>query len=376
MSTLNKIEMFKLYIYLYIKDKMATVTTPTLKALRRMFRIQYVSDLHLEFYEKAAFPQLVTPNARYLALAGDIGQPDSRLFHSFLSYVSGNWDRVFYVPGNHEYYSKLHVKKWKYHPPSPFHERHQELRKSVEPYKNIHLLDSSTPSYFCDEENVAVVGSTLWTHVPDEHLVDAKFGMNDYNYIPYVHSARTEPDGSDGSSSVKARCEIRQLHPDDTNHFHAEQRRVLGDQIDHWKRRGADVCMITHHMPSFSLISPRYKNHNLNCCFAASCEDLMQSHVKAWIYGHTHNAAVTAIGRTITACNARGYPNESISGFASNVFLEFKTRTGEEEAGDEELQLSAMDLCPVTTTTTPVSTRNRARSDTVVSNDLEDIEFV
>jgi predicted phosphodiesterase len=340
-----------------------------LKALRRMFRIQYVSDLHLEFYEKAVFPQLVTPNARYLALAGDIGQPGSRVFHSFLSYVSGNWDRVFYVPGNHEYYSKQPAPKWKHHLPTPFHERHRDLCEIVSAYKNIHFLDDKSPSYFCEEENVAVVGSTMWTHVPDEHLVDAKLEMNDYNYIPVQCGS-----GDDGSDTG-----IRALHPDDTNQLHASHRRVLGEQLEHWKRRGADVCMITHHMPSFSLISPRYHKHHLNCCFAASCEDLMQTHVKAWIYGHTHNAAVTAIGRTITACNARGYPNESVSGFGRDVFMEFKTRSGEEEAGDEELQLSALeisalDLAPVPTPTRTAPPRNRARSGAV--SDIEDLEFM
>ena len=100
----------------------------------------------------------------------------------------------------------------------------------------------------------------------------------------------------------------------------------------------------------------------------------MQRHVKAWIYGHTHNAAVTAIGKTITACNARGYPNESVPGFGRDVFMEFKTSSGEEEAGDEELYLAAA---------TPLSssfTRARGRSDTICSTDAdevkEDVEFM
>jgi predicted phosphodiesterase len=297
-----------------------------LKALRKMFRIQYVSDLHLEFLEKAVFPQMVVPNARYLALAGDIGQPESRVFHSFLDYASRHWDHVFYVAGNHEFYNSLPMKRWEHHPPTPFHQRLRHLREIVGAYKNIHFLDASSPSYFCEAENVAVVGSTLWTHIPDERLVDAQTGMNDYNFIPIMDNGGVRP-----------------LHPEDVSHFHAMDRGVLADQIAHWKHRGADVCMVSHHMPSFSLISPRFKGHYLNCCFASSCEDLMASHVKAWIYGHTHNTAITAIGRTITACNARGYPNESVPGFARDAYLEFKTSTGEEEAGDEELALAALE---------------------------------
>jgi predicted phosphodiesterase len=339
--------------------------TAPLKTLRRMFRIQYVSDLHLEFYEKAVFPQLVTPNARYLALAGDIGQPGSRVFHSFLSYVSGHWDRVFYVPGNHEYYAKKPASKWKYQLPTPFHERHRHLREIVEAYKNIHFLDTASPSYFCEEENVAVVGSTLWSHVPDEHLVDAKLEMNDYSYIP-VHTG----------SGTGCESGIRALHPDDTNLLHAEQRRVLAEQIERWRRRGADVCMITHHMPSTRLISPRYRGHHLNCCFASSCEDLMQPHVKAWIYGHTHNAAVTAIGKTITVCNARGYPNESVPGFGRDVFMEFKTSSGEEEAKDLELQLSALEITAPQCSAAPAAPATAVPATAAPAKDLEDIEFM
>jgi predicted phosphodiesterase len=305
-----------------------------LKALRRMFRIQYVSDLHLECHTKCAFPHLLVPNARYLALAGDIGQPESRVFHSFLDYVSQHWERVFYVPGNHEYYTKLPASKWKYHTPTPFHQRHRDLRDIVGAYPNIYFLDSSSPSYFCEPENVAVVGATLWTHIPDERLVDAQTEMHDYQHIPVVVGS-----GGDGGGTG-----VRQLHPDDVNHMHARDRGVLSQQIAYWKGRGANVCVISHHMPSLSLISPRFTGrHFIPNCYASSCEDLMLPHVKAWIYGHTHNAAVTAIGKTITACNARGYPNEEVSGFGRDVYLEFKTSAGEEEAGDEELKLAALD---------------------------------
>jgi predicted phosphodiesterase len=301
------------------------MSAPAVKALRRMFRIQYVSDLHLEFYEKAVFPQLITPNARYLALAGDIGQPGHRVFHSFLDYVSKNWDHVFYVPGNHEYYTKPYT-KWKYSRPTPFHERHTELRSAVRHYENIHFLDSESPSYYCEDENVAIIGSTLWSNVPDERLVDARLEMNDYTFIP-ISSI------TDGG--------IRRLHPDDTNQFHTEARTILNREIDTWEHRGAAICILTHHMPSFELISPRYRHHHLNCCFASACEDLMRPCIKAWIYGHTHNAAITAIGQTITACNARGYPNESVPGFGRDVYLEFKTISDEEITGDEELYIAA-----------------------------------
>ena len=115
---------------------------------KRIFRIQYVSNLHLERYEKATFPLLVKPCARYLALAGDIGKPGNIVFESFLQYVSHNWDKVFYVAGTTELsYSE--------------NKAHRDILTSTNRYPNIHYLHNSRPA-IVTKENVAVVGATLW----------------------------------------------------------------------------------------------------------------------------------------------------------------------------------------------------------------------
>ena len=41
-------------------------------ALKRLFRIQYVSDLHLEFLTELTPQSIVKPAAPYLALAGEL----------------------------------------------------------------------------------------------------------------------------------------------------------------------------------------------------------------------------------------------------------------------------------------------------------------
>ena len=64
-------------------------------------RIQFASDLHLEFFE-SRFPEFrgVEPtDSDVLVLAGDIAK-GSGVFDLF-----GNWHcPVVYVPGNHEFY--------------------------------------------------------------------------------------------------------------------------------------------------------------------------------------------------------------------------------------------------------------------------------
>ena len=65
--------------------------------------VQIYSDLHIEEWNKLPF---LPVTAKYLFLAGDICQKNNPLFYDFLNYYSFNWEKVFYTPGNHEYYNK------------------------------------------------------------------------------------------------------------------------------------------------------------------------------------------------------------------------------------------------------------------------------
>lgn len=72
-------------------------------------KLQYVSDIHLETHNNNTstelFKTILKPSAPYLALCGDIGYPGAPLYESFLKYCSDNFEHVFYVAGNHEYYN-------------------------------------------------------------------------------------------------------------------------------------------------------------------------------------------------------------------------------------------------------------------------------
>jgi predicted phosphodiesterase len=72
-------------------------------------RIQLLSDLHLE--TQPGFAATRAAGADLLVLAGDIGsyqqgsqlQEDDFGLGRFSPQREGNWPRVLYVPGNHEY---------------------------------------------------------------------------------------------------------------------------------------------------------------------------------------------------------------------------------------------------------------------------------
>jgi predicted phosphodiesterase len=298
--------------------------------LKRLFRIQYVSDLHLEFLDKVAFPSIVKPMASYLALAGDIAPPAHPLFAPFLEYASKSWERVFYVAGNHEYYAKGPQSSWQKKPPTALFETQERLQSACARHPNVHFLHHDSPAVYLPEENVAVLGTTLWTHVPSDTKAYARSSMNDYTFIPV-----REEDGT-----------LTPLDPETTNILHAKERQTLLEQIEYWGAKRAQVCVITHHMPSFRFISPRFVDHPLNVCFASSCEDHMRPHVRAWIYGHTHNASTAVVGNTVCVVNARGYPGEKVPGFRNDAWVEFPTQADRNPIEYDELVAASTGVKP------------------------------
>jgi hypothetical protein len=62
---------------------------------RKKFKIQYCSDLHLEFGTKP----IIKPEAPYLALLGDIGLSRQAKYHDFLLEQAKHFEKVFVILG-------------------------------------------------------------------------------------------------------------------------------------------------------------------------------------------------------------------------------------------------------------------------------------
>ncbi|WP_205685681.1 metallophosphoesterase [Flavipsychrobacter stenotrophus] len=70
-------------------------------------KIQYCSDLHLEFRENNAILKrnLIPPMGQVLILGGDIMLfSEMHRNQDFFNYVSDNFETTYWIPGNHEYY--------------------------------------------------------------------------------------------------------------------------------------------------------------------------------------------------------------------------------------------------------------------------------
>ena len=72
----------------------------------------------------------------------------------------------------------------------------------------------------------------------------------------------------------------------------------------------------------------------------------MKPYVRAWIYGHTHNAAVASVNNALCVVNSRGYPHEAIPGFSREAWLEFPIKAMDDtsECMNDELAAAALGI--------------------------------
>jgi hypothetical protein len=211
-------------------------------------------------------------------LAGDVGNPKEPSYITFMEYMNTNFKRTFVIAGNHEYYG------------SSISETDNLLRTELKRFANIRLLQNETEIY----DGHCFIGTTLWTKI-----VNPAFEINDTDYI------------SGFSSS-----ECTRLNALNTNWL----KEALSEN--------ENCVVITHHMPSESLIDEKYKTLRLrpyNQWFFCDLDDLIVSNkdkIKCWIYGHTHLPSVKTIEGVPFLCNPVGYPgeNEDVD-FSKNIVL-------------------------------------------------------
>lgn len=242
-------------------------------------KIQYMSDLHLEFGEQF----LPEPVGDVLILAGDIitvhglANVDSKRnrYTNLFEHVAANWQNVIYIAGNHEYY------KWnKSNVPT-------YLRQWTSNWKNVYFMENDHKLI----DGVLFVGATLWT--------DFFGGQNRYeNYVAGIMNDY----GSHTYLTTKM-----------TADYHARSRQYIGNLAKQHDR----LCVVTHHAPSALSSLPKYAGDPANAGYYSNMDDFILEHpsIEYWIHGHMHNSSDYLIGQTRILNNARGYPQELNNGF-------------------------------------------------------------
>lgn len=200
-------------------------------------RFQLISDIHHEFLKGKIYNKIV-PKCSTLVLAGDIGNPLQPSYGMFLRKMAGLFDHVVLIHGNHEYYCNTY---------SNAIQRTRDICAEINAFKpserveselkgKIHFLNNS----HVDIKGTRFIGSTLWSKLDAD--------------VPLI-----------GDRNIKG------FSIDWYNRMHTESRQYLRTAI---AESPLPVVVITHHLPSFSLIAAKYKKYGMiNQWFASDSDD-------------------------------------------------------------------------------------------------------
>ena len=240
-------------------------------------RFKLLADLHLEFHADGGreFLRQLTPcDVDALVLAGDIHVEGKRL-REVLLHFCGKYPLVLFVAGNHEYYNKDIVEvneRWNTHHALP---------------ENVHVLVNKTVIL----DGVRFIGTTMWTDFNNEDwfaVQAAKKGMNDFYLI--------ENDG-------------RMFTPLQSVELFQQNKKFLVKELSDVEHK--PTVVVTHHLPSFSLVNERFAGSILNAAYAANMDRYVPL-ADLWIHGHTHESNDTYLGDCRVICNPRGYVGSDI----------------------------------------------------------------
>jgi predicted phosphohydrolase len=214
-------------------------------------KIQYCSDLHLEFPHNREFIKNnpISPTGEILILAGDI-LPFQLIEQSadFLDYIADNFDKTYWIPGNHEYYG------------SDINERSGTFCESIR--YNVFIINNQEVTI--NDSNF--IFSTLWSKIGESNRLIIENTLSDFSYI---------------------RDKNYKLGIEKFNELH--QKSIDFIQTKLLKNKLEKNIIISHHIPTFLNYPEEHRQSNVNQGFATELFDLIHdSSIDYWIYGHHH----------------------------------------------------------------------------------------
>ncbi len=234
-------------------------------------KVQYCSDLHLEFSENREFinKNPLIPVGEILLLAGDI-LPFALLNKpcDFFDYVSDNFKTTYWIPGNHEYYNYDYKKV-----APPLNEKIRE---------NVFLLNDQQIKI----NDVNFIFSTLWSHISERNMRNIEQSVSDFFVIKY-------------NGSILSAIEFNEMHQSSLS--------FLSKTLSETKNEKKVV--VTHHVPTKMNYPEQYRTSSINEAFVTELFDFItDSKANYWLYGHHHsNIPQFTIGETEMLTNQLGY---------------------------------------------------------------------
>lgn len=241
------------------------------------FKIQFISDLHLEFAQNRFYiqdhPLQVTGDI--LLVAGDTAfldfpesEQDSYCDYAFWDWASANYSQVIVCLGNHDFYAHYDLATM----PDGYC---KQIRHNVYAYYNsiVHLQD------------IDIIVSTLWARIEPSDAALAERSASAFYRIMY-----------DGHRFVA----------EDFNHENERCLRFIKNAVAESKAKTKIV--LTHYLPTHLCTAEEFRESTINGAFTIELSDyIAKTDIDYWIYGHSHRNINAQIGTTHILSNQLGY---------------------------------------------------------------------
>lgn len=233
-------------------------------------KIQYCSDLHLEFRENKEYlmKNPLQPVGDILLLAGDV-VPFALMkkYAWFFDYVADHFETTYWVPGNHEYYD------------TDLAERSGAVHENIR--DNVFLVNNVTAA----RGDIRFVFSTLWSRLSAANEWSIKQGLSDFEAIRFRGQRFTPA------------------------HYNKQHQSCVDFIKTELAKKAEKTVVVTHHIPTFMHYPEKYRGDVLNEAFATELFDVIEpGDADYWIYGHHHqHIAEFTIGKTKLINNQLGY---------------------------------------------------------------------
>ncbi|EFA86454.1 hypothetical protein PPL_00247 [Heterostelium album PN500] len=271
--------------------------------------LRYASDLHLE-----RLPSLSSVNGLYdfkkqkdtryfLAIPGDIG--NFEMLEIFLKAVSPVYERVFFVPGNHEFFYHYNGKVF-----MTMDEINDRLQKICSKFDNVSFLNNGY--YQLDEYRI--IGSTFWTKIGKEESQRIASSWPDYGCI-FIRD-----DNNPAGKRLVLPKDITMIHEQSVHYIY---------ELLHSTPEGGKNVVLTHHAPLYSdkskeiyTSNPDHIGSPITNVFQSDQSAWMteDNKIKIWIFGHTHYCTKFTFNNVLVASNQLGYQSKDI-GFQINEHI-------------------------------------------------------
>lgn len=256
----------------------------------KKLKVDYISDLHLNHYVRWDKNQikwekntrvwgrtlLQTKQGEVLVIAGDFSEWNHQTLW-FLEECAKQYEQVFFVTGNHDYYLLSKTQQRKY---GDSKGRQAELLDLASKIPNVQPLNYEVVEY----EGKTIAGGSLW-YLP-KTIADWNFYFGTSNDSTYI-SVLAAHDGI--VSSLK-----------DIPHYLYKEAMDWYDTL-----QGPFVDLMISHIPP---VHPPISTYERNACYDCPVPFLAS---EKWICGHQHIQGTFEKAGTLFYMNALGYPNEN-----------------------------------------------------------------